>query len=271
VDIATTGPDVRDGVYADPYDVTDVDECYFYHTMEIPGLGLVEGQWDLRDGVDAYTGGVDYKGRRVLEIGTASGFLCFWLEGQGAEVVSYDLSAGQSWDIVPVASVDLAPVIEERRAIMHKINNGYWYAHRAFGSKARVVYGTVYDIPEAIGPVDVTTFCSVLLHLRDPFLALQNGLRLTTDTVVVTDMISPYGPVAPGTPARPRLEFVPEFRNGGPTDTWWFLTPEIVQEFLGILGFEDSTVTHHRQKAYWGEAELFTVVAHRTQGRAVTS
>lgn len=258
-------------VYAEPYDVTDVEDCYFYHTMEIPGLGLVEGQWDLRDGVDEYTGGVDYKGRRVLEIGTASGYLCFHLESQGAEVVSYDLSANQSWDIVPVASVDLEPIIEERRAIMHKINNGYWYAHRAFGSQAKVVYGTVYDIPVEIGPVDVTTVCSVLLHLRDPFLALQNAARLTRDTMVVTDMVSLYGTVPRGTPDRPRLEFVPEFEKGGPTDTWWFLTPQIVQAFLGILGFEDSVVTHHHQRAHWGMQELFTVVAHRTQGQAVSS
>lgn len=260
---------MTEAVYAEPYVVTDVDECYFYHTMEIPGLGLVEGQWDLRDGVGEYTGGVDYKGKRVLEVGTASGFLCFTLEAQGAEMVSYDLSAGQSWDIVPVASVDLEAVIEERRAIMQKINNGYWYAHRAFGSKAKVVYGTVYEIPVEIGPVDIATVCSVLLHLRDPFLALQNAARITRDTLVVTDMVSPYGPVAPGTPDRPRLEFVPEWQKGGPTDTWWFLTPEIVQAFLGVLGFEDSVVTHHKQKAYWGEAELFTVVAHRTQGQAV--
>jgi hypothetical protein len=67
------------------------------------------------------------------------------------------------------------------------------------------------------------------------------------------------------------MEFVPEFQKGGPTDTWWFLTPELVQAFLGVLGFEDSVVTHHRQKAHWGEVELFTVVAHRTQGQPVSS
>ncbi len=256
-------------MYAEPFDVTDVEDCYFYHTMEIPGLGLVEGQWDLRDGVGEYTGGIDYKGRRVLEIGTASGFLCFHLERQGAEVVSYDLSADQSWDIVPIASIDLPPVIDERRAIMRKINNAYWYAHRAFRSKAKVVYGTVYDIPADIGAVDITTACSVLLHVRDPFLALQNATRLTRDTIVVTDMPSLYGPVAAGSPARPRMEFVPEFQKDGPTDTWWFLTPELVQAFLGVLGFQDSAVTHHHQKAHWGMQELFTVVAHRTHGQAL--
>ena len=96
---------MTEAVYAEPYVVTDVDECYFYHTMEIPGLGLVEGQWDLRDGVGEYTGGVDYKGKRVLEIGTASGFLCFTLEAQGAEMVSYDLLTPRDAHVVRLAVV----------------------------------------------------------------------------------------------------------------------------------------------------------------------
>jgi len=46
---------------------------------------------------------------------------------------------------------------------------------RPHGSRARMVYGSVYAIPTAIGAVDVATFGSVLLHVRDPFIALQNA------------------------------------------------------------------------------------------------
>ncbi len=257
-------------LYAEPRSISSVDECYFYHTMDIPGHGSVEGQWDLRGGEDKYTGELDYKGRRVLEVGTASGFLCFYLERRGAEVVGFDLSDDQAWDIVPVASLDIDQVVRERRAVMREINNGYWLCHRAFASRAKVVYGTVYEIPVEIGPVDIATYCSVLLHFRDPFLALSNGLKLTRSTVVVTDLVNPRRPTPAGGAQSPALmEFVPEFQNGGPPDTWWFLTPEIVQQFLGILGFEDSEVRFHRQKASWGEQELFTVVAHRTRGQAI--
>src|SRR5262245_36618662 len=79
------------GPYAVPRTVTDPADCYFYHTMEIPGHGLVEGEWDLRPGVEAYLGGIDFRGKRVLEVGTASGFLCFQMEARGAEVVAFDL------------------------------------------------------------------------------------------------------------------------------------------------------------------------------------
>jgi SAM-dependent methyltransferase len=257
-------------LYAEPRAVSGLEDCYFYHTMDIPGHGHVEGQWDLRGNEDRYTGEVEYTGQRVLEVGTASGFLCFWLESRGAEVVAFDLSDDHAWDIVPVASLDIEKVVRERRDVMRQINNGYWLCHRAFGSRAKVVYGTVYDIPADIGPVDVATYCSVLLHFRDPFLALQNGLRLTRSTAVVTDLVNPRRPPSGTVGESPAvMEFVPEFENGGPPDTWWFLNPEIVQQYLGILGFEDSEVRFHRQKAHWGEQDLFTVVAHRTRGQAI--
>ena len=80
-----------------------------------PGYGLVEGPWDLRGGVDDYLGGVDLRDKRVLEVGTASGFLCFTMEGRGAEVVAYDLSDKQSWDVVPYAQYDHESFDSERR------------------------------------------------------------------------------------------------------------------------------------------------------------
>lgn len=264
---------IADSLYATPWVVTDPEDCYFYHTMEIPGLGEVEGQWDLRKGFDEYTGGIDYANKRVLEIGTASGFFCFALENLGADVVAYDLSEAQSWDHVPMAEIDAGEVAVARRALVRKINNGYWFAHRALQSSARVVYGTVYEIPERIGPVDIATYFSVLLHVRDPFLALQKGVRLAQETVVVTDILNPHRrglpPVDDPGGTLPNMEFVPEFAKRRPVDTWWYLTPAIVQAFLGVLGFGRSRVSVHTQTASWGEEELFTVVAHRTAGQAV--
>lgn len=256
--------------YAAPRHVTDTTDCVFYHTMELPDIGLVEGQWDLRDGVEDYSGSVDFAGRRVLEVGTASGFLCFHIERQGAEVVGYDLSENQPWDIVPFATVDVADVEARHRDVIRQMNNGWWLAHRLLESSAKVVYGTVYEIPESIGAVDISTYCAILLHLRDPFLALANGLRLTRDTVVVTEIVGrPRTPATTVAGGGPSVEFLPDFRIGGPLDTWWFLTPEVVQAFLGVLGFGDSSVKYHNQKGSFGDCEFFTVVAHRTAGRPV--
>ena len=70
--------------YALPRVVTDLADCAFYHSMDLPGHGTVEGMFDLRGAVDEYLGGVDLRGKRVLELGTADGFLCFEMERRGA-------------------------------------------------------------------------------------------------------------------------------------------------------------------------------------------
>jgi len=258
---------MNDDIYAMPRVVTDIGECYFYHTMELPGYGTVEGEWDLREGAGDYLGGVNFSGKRVLEIGTASGFLCFHMEKQGAHVVAYDLSEKDSWDIVPFSQYDHHQAVLIRKAHIRKINNAFWLSHRVYHSGAKMVYGTVYAIPEKIGPVDISMFGSVLLHVRDPFLALQNALRLTRETVIVTDVLPRY--YLPrrllGKFTGPCMRFLPDFNTIAPKEAWWYLSPEVIVNFIGVLGFEAVEVTYHIQKYNDQRSKLFTVVGHRTR------
>jgi len=255
-------------VFATPKQVSELDDCYFYHDMDIPGYGHVKGQWDLRKNVCNYLGGVEFKHKRVLDVGTASGFLCFYMERQGAEVVGYDLSKDQSWDIVPFQRYDFERFRQERREIIEKINNAFWLAHRAFKSRTRMVYGSVYDIPADIGTVDISVFGSVLLHVRDPFLALQSALRLTKETVIVTErsptLLTHRFPLTLG---KPFMRFLPDFETCEPKETWWQLTPTIVRNFLAVLGFEKTQVERHSQESGNGQRHrFFTIVGHRTRG-----
>jgi hypothetical protein len=259
-------------VYAEPRFVNDIADCYFYHTMDVPGYGHVEGEWDLRGREGQYLGNIPLKGKRVLEIGTASGFLCFYMEKQGAEVVAYDLSHEQGWDMVPYSRLGdeaLGRAVKERKEHIRRLNNGFWLAHRANGSQAKVVYGSVYEIPEEIGKVDVSIFGSVLLHVRDPFLALQRATSLTRETVVVTErrwrrVRYVSGPLRTLGFRLPFMSFAPNYATCEPTETWWKPSPEIVKSFLGVLGFERSKVNYATYPGRSGKAKLFTVVAHRT-------
>jgi hypothetical protein len=274
----TIGDDL---IYATPRVVNDVSECYFYHTMDIPGHGLVKGEWDLRGDEHRYLGGVDFYGKRVLELGAASGFLTMYMERQGAEVVAYDLSEDHPWDVVPFAGTDFDRYDEIRREHVRKLNNGFWLNHAANDSKAQVVYGTVYTVPDEIGPVDIATFASILLHLRDPFLALQTALRLVRETVIVTDVYpaSEYhlvadlvtGPEPAGSdPAPlaqigdPKMTFLPQYWDHAYGDTWWHLSPAVIQRFIGVLGFERTEVSYHYALAGTQRTLLYTVVGHRT-------
>lgn len=272
-------------VAAQPRVVDDLKRCFFYHTMDIPGHGQVNGEWDLRGGEPAYLGNVGLRGKRVLELGTADGFLTFHMEREGAEVISYDLSPEFRWDAVPFArgldetgprrhtEGDWVREDDRFRDRMSKLNDAYWLCHRAMDSKATVVYGDVYSVPHEIGNVDVTTFGALLLHTRDPFAALSRSLALTTETVIVTEQLARiHRPPAlawtanlvPRRLRKPAMRFLPDWQGSQGADGWWRLSPEIVVAFVGVLGFERTTVTYHTQMYKGAPRKMFTVVGRRT-------
>ena len=233
--------------------VKNLDECYFYQAIDLPGIGEQKGEWDLRGEVDSYLGGVSVEGRRVLELGTANGFLCFEMERRGAEVVAHDLGEDDEWDLVPFdGHVTLADQ-EERRDLARRLNNAWWLTHDLLGSSAQVVYGSIYDMPSSVGDVDIATFGSILCHLRDPFLALHRVTTLVRETVIVTDVLPEKQRRSAG-----ELFFLPD--STLQADIWWRLSPEIVSRFLSVLGFKDQRVTHHRQVYNNAGASLSAVV-----------
>src|ERR1700738_2087593 len=120
-------------LFATPRNVR-FEDCEFYHTVEIPDHGVVAGQWDLRGKVDEYLGHYKFAGKRVLEIGPASGFLTFEMEKRGAEVVALEVPDDPGWDFVPFPDERMAPIFEPRRVGMNRIKNSFWFLHALSGS-----------------------------------------------------------------------------------------------------------------------------------------
>jgi SAM-dependent methyltransferase len=255
----------KKSIYAEPRDIKDIDKCFFYHTIDLPGHGTVHGSWDLRNGVDQYLGNVKFQEKSVLEIGTANGFLCFEMEKRGAEIIALDLSKDYEWDIVPFAQYDYKQGVKVRKEHIEKLNNAYWLCHRLFNSKAKVVYGDVYHMPDEIGEVDIVTYGSILLHLRDPFRALQNGLRFARETVIVTEPLRDQSADI----KEPSMKFLPNPETIEPKAVWWSLRSEIVVRMIGVLGFEEAEVTYHSQINRGKPASMYTVVGNRTRGRTI--
>ena len=247
------------GLYAAPETGKRREECVFDHVMEIPNHGLLGESWDLRAGADDYLGQVPLSGRRVLEIGPASGFLTFHMERRGAEVVAVELGPDSDWDVVPHARLDIARILEDRRAALQMIRNSFWFAHERFGSQARVHYGSAYDLPDALGHFDLAVLGSVLLHMREPLRALEECARLS-DALVIAEMYFPElgeGPVARLYPTVDSSQW----------DTWWSFTPQMLRQFLEVLGFRHVALTHHTQTFVNAgsamEIPMFTLVARR--------
>lgn len=257
----------RTQLYAAPRRIDSLDQCDFYQSVDIPGFGVVKGEIDLRGREHAYLGGVDLAGQRVLEVGTASGVLAFFMEKQGAEVVAVDLTEEFSWDVVPYAQIDHRKILDDRKRGIRRLNNSFWLCHRAFGSRVRVVYSPVYQLPRDIGPVDITTFCTVLVHLENPFRALERALSLTRKQVVITEFVwRPFWlAFAKSFVSKPAMIFLPDPRTHHPWDTWWFLSPALIKRYLGVLGFEKTKTRYHVQEYAGRRALCFTIVGERTR------
>ena len=137
--------------------------------------------WDLRKTVDDYLGHFDFRGKRVLDVGTASGFLTFEMEKRGAEVVSFDRGNVADWQLVPFGAKGFNTARMQANMGRSIRFATVWLAHRLLSSRARVYYGDIYNIPDKIGQFDVVFLGMVLPHLREPFYALAQTARLSSE------------------------------------------------------------------------------------------
>jgi SAM-dependent methyltransferase len=226
---------------AQPRVVENLDECYFYHTMELPGLGVVHGHWDLRGRFGEYAGGVEVAGKTVLDVGTATGFLSFEAERLGASrVVSFDMSDVRQQAFVPFKDKlyykDYESWVYYHTLTVEKWKNAYWLSHRLLGSGAQVCYGNVYAMPTELGQFDVVIVGAVFEHLSDQITALASIARLTKETLVlVTPLIQTDERIARFEPTADRPE---------DDYTWWTYSVGLYREVLAILGFRIERISY---------------------------
>jgi tRNA (mo5U34)-methyltransferase len=200
-----------------------LEEIGWYHTQELaPGL-TTPGMFDLRPYVDRYGIPEELTGKRVLDVGTFEGFWAFELERRGADVVALDVDRIQELDWPP----RLRPSEDARRG------EGFELARRALGSSVERIGCSIYEAtPERLGGTFDLVFCgSVLIHLRDPMLALERMAGLCAGELVFADEYSR------------RLALLPwggaEFRGESPWSTWWRPAPKTWLGMVRCAGFED--------------------------------
>jgi SAM-dependent methyltransferase len=205
----------------------------WYHTLELaPGV-LTPGQIDLR-ATAAKLLPHDLSGLRALDVGTFDGFWAFELERRGAEVVAIDVERAEA---APWPPANRPRLERETAELGLELGRGFELAAELLGSGARRVTCDVLELtPEQIGgPVDVVFMGALLIHLRDPVLALER----------VLGALRPGGRLYQLEPISLRLSVLHPRRAVAHLQTletpfnWWLPNWAALKAWLGTAGFAD--------------------------------
>ncbi len=171
--------------------VARAKELTWYHSLELAPGYVTPGMFDLRDKVDKYGLPDDMTGMRALDVGTWDGFWAFEMEKRGAEVTALDLDWEKDLDWPAFRRPETFP--DKPRG------SGFAIAKEVFGSKVDRVNCSVYNAyPEDLGTFDIVFCGSVLIHLRDPILAMERIANLTKGTFISVegyDRLLSYVPI----------------------------------------------------------------------------
>lgn len=219
---------------SDPLAVTSPKECSWYQAFDLPDGTHIRGRWDYRRNVDDYIGRLDYGGKRVVEIGPASGYLTRAMEQRGADVLCVDVSSDAAWDIVPRLDRDTAGYAEARKAGLPRLWKGWWLTRSIFNGTARMSYSGADALarvePEDYG-FDIALVGSVLQHFANPYVILSHLARLCP-VIVVTEQYMKRLDVS----GRPICEFIPR-SDSNDLGSWWQLSNRMVEQMMATLNF----------------------------------
>jgi SAM-dependent methyltransferase len=180
-----------------------------YHSLELLDgteiAGLIPVA-NLRARLNAWPLPHDLRGKRVLDIGAASGWNSFECERRGAEVVAIDC-------------------VEYEELIAVK---------RMRDSKVEYVIAEIEEItPERFGFFDYVLFFGVFYHLRHPLLALENVCAVTRGMAFIESYVIDDAP----DPERCYMEFYETGELGGQIDNWCGPTLSCLMAMARAAGF----------------------------------
>lgn len=175
---------------------------------------------------------VDFKDKRVLDVGCSDGIHSFNAEKKGAkEVISIDIFDGQYGQHTKGA-------LQNEDKDWKFWSMGYLKAHQRLNSKCKYIFPySVYDVnKEKFGEFDVVLLLGVLYHLVHPALALEkvNEVLKMGGIVVIDCETSPLGTFYCGNNT---------IYNGDKT-CFTIMALQDLKELLKFAGFQEIEMYH---------------------------
>ncbi len=186
-------------------EVATLSKDVWYHTIELPDGRVVPGVVALealRARLRRFPIPEDLRGKRLLDVGAATGWDSFEMERRGAEVMAVDCVEYREF---LAARALLGSHVEYRILDVDELN------------------------PRALGRFDYVLFFGVLYHLRHPLLGLEKICALTRDTAFVESFITDGEACS--------LEFYETDELGGQIDNWCGPTAKCLGALCRSAGF----------------------------------
>ncbi len=120
-------------------------------------------------------------------------------------------------------------------------------------SKAKLYYGDACNLPDALGSFDIAVMVAVLLHTRSPLTIIEQCAK-RAKMLVISDCLFPDIEGSPVCRLHPT-------RENKSWDTWWHFSTDFLAQFIGVLGYDNCTITRHTQMHHHGPVQFFTIVA----------
>lgn len=225
----------------------------WYHTIDLGHGVRTKGEFDHTPHLDRYALPARLDGKRVLDVGSFDGFWSFEFERRGAAQVV-------AWDAPTFGDIDFPPPIRNAMpagTLAAPTGSGFALAADILGSKAERITGSVYEMtPARIGLFDMSHIGNVLVHLRDPALALQRLAAVTRGESWIVEAIEPE---------LGRDATLMRYMGGQENCNWWRFSEPALLAMVRDAGFATAEVVARFAIPLRGSARDMPIVVIRAR------
>jgi ubiquinone/menaquinone biosynthesis C-methylase UbiE len=211
--------------------VDKIEKTDWYHIFDL-GTFRTHGHYDISKVIHQYKLPLPLNGKHCLDVGTSNGYFAFYMEQQGAESVT----AVDVKDWIVEADVSLQHRTKLKQQYPYGLGNshkgGFDIMHEYYKSRVKYQTATIYELDKLFSShsFDIVLCSNLLLHLYNPYLALENLFNVAKEKVIISTNIY--------------IERFSAFRKSRPilvvsekSNIWFDITPKSMEILARKAGF----------------------------------